>query len=97
MMEWRKTMTCESYHKLRFSLNIIIKSLSRRLMFKYFSLRFAVAMAVLTVFLVVLPLVLPSLPPPPLILLVVPVLIMALLTLLAFSSSEVPNGGDPFV
>ncbi|ONH94913.1 hypothetical protein PRUPE_7G039400 [Prunus persica] len=42
-------------------------------------------LTILTVFLVVLPLVLPPLPPPPLVLLFVPVLIMAVLVLVAFS------------
>lgn len=54
-------------------------------MFKYFSIISVMILTILTVFLVVLPLVLPPLPPPPLVLLFVPVLIMAVLVLVAFS------------
>ncbi|TQE05894.1 hypothetical protein C1H46_008577 [Malus baccata] len=62
------------------------------LMLRYFSIISVMFLIVLTVFLVVLPLLLPPLPPPPLVLLFIPVLIMAVLILLAFSHlSQVPN------
>lgn len=48
-------------------------------------------LALLTLFLLVLPLVLPPLPPPPSMLLFVPVFILLLLFLLAFSPSTLPN------
>ncbi|XP_027338288.1 protein ORGAN SIZE RELATED 1-like [Abrus precatorius] len=54
--------------------------------------RFSVMLlVVLTFFILVLPVMLPPLPPPPLMLLLVPVFIMALLFLLAFSPSKVPT------
>ncbi|KAL6997645.1 hypothetical protein U1Q18_007772 [Sarracenia purpurea var. burkii] len=69
-----------------------INASPRRLtMIKCFSWRSAAVMAVLTVALLVLPLVLPPLPPPPSMLLLVPILIMAVLFLLAFSRSKLPN------
>ncbi|KAI5317867.1 hypothetical protein L3X38_037574 [Prunus dulcis] len=61
-------------------------------MLSNFSVISIMVLTILTVFLVVLPLLLPPLPPPPLVLLFVPVLIMAVLILLAFSPlSQFPD------
>ncbi|PSS34977.1 Biotin synthase [Actinidia chinensis var. chinensis] len=90
---WRK-MTTYDFDQLRlyFDTTKAFSSLSaRRLMCKYFSLRSALVMVVLTVSLLVLPLVLPPLPPPPVELFLVPILIMAVLILLACSPSNIPN------
>ncbi|KAG4912920.1 hypothetical protein AAZX31_19G119700 [Glycine max] len=48
-------------------------------------------LAVLTLFILLLPLVLPPLPPPPLLLLFVPVFLLVVLFFLAFSPSTLPN------
>lgn len=61
------------------------------LMVRYFNARVVAIMVALTLSLLLLPLVLPPLPPPPVMILFIPVLIMALLVLLAFSPSQVPN------
>ncbi|KAI3830227.1 hypothetical protein L1987_04361 [Smallanthus sonchifolius] len=55
-----------------------------------FGLKALAVMVLFTVFLVVLPLVLPPLPPPPPLLLFIPVLIMSVLVFLAFAPSELP-------
>ncbi|KAI6673692.1 hypothetical protein NL676_001598 [Syzygium grande] len=69
----------------------IIEKKPDALMVKYFSARSVVLLALLAISLLVLPLVLPPLPPPPALLLFVPVLIMSVLILLAFSPSKMTN------
>ncbi|KAI7980680.1 hypothetical protein LOK49_Contig120G00002 [Camellia lanceoleosa] len=95
ILRWRKMNTNEfdqrSLSSSSFGItNTIFLNCSspQRLMF---SLRSLMVMAVLTVSLLVLPVVLPPLPPPPLMLLLIPVFIMAVLILLAFTPSQVPN------
>ncbi|GJS27261.1 histone-lysine N-methyltransferase family protein [Tanacetum coccineum] len=56
-----------------------------------FGLKVMAMMMVFTVFLVVLPLVLPPLPPPPSLFLFVPVVIMCVLIFIAFAPSKLPK------
>ncbi|CAI9099644.1 OLC1v1036497C2 [Oldenlandia corymbosa var. corymbosa] len=63
----------------------------KSLMVRYFNLRTGGIMALLTVFLLFLPLVLPPLPPPPSMVLFVPILIMMLLVILAVSPAKIPG------
>ncbi|XP_062219352.1 protein AUXIN-REGULATED GENE INVOLVED IN ORGAN SIZE-like [Phragmites australis] len=59
---------------------------------KYFSVKSCLLLALITMLLLVLPLVLPPLSPPPLVLLLVPVAMLAMLLLLALTPPGCRNG-----
>lgn len=60
-------------------------------MSKVFGVRSTMFMVVVSIGLVVLPLVLPPLPPPPMVLMLVPLFLMSLLLMLAFSPLHCPD------